>query len=83
MSPFIKRISRNGIQPRISGIANKIKVNAESKSSQNYHRSFKEMIEWRRERQKKERLVRNKVRRTGPIVLNSLFSISLEIDGYT
>lgn len=69
MSQYVKRISSRGSQTRITGgFSNKLKPKTESKLNQNGHRSFKEMIEWRRERQKKERLDRNKVRAAAKVM---------------
>lgn len=79
-------VRKSNVQQRttINAFKDKGKTNAkpqaQAQTQGNFHRGFKEMIEWRREREKKERLIRNKVH----FQYKSQFSLipNLEINGY-
>lgn len=73
----MNRIARRAVgivqsSPRVSNNAREV----ESK-----HRSFKEMIQWRKEKDKKDRLVRNKVTFFKVNYIGEFFTF-LEINGY-
>ena len=52
-----------------------------SSDSEKKHRSFKEMIQWRREKEQKERLFRNKVLYLTLLTPDYIYQF-LEINGY-